>query len=665
MTTSNDISVETMATDSLSFAPDSASFVNNLGETSSDGGVLDALSAIAHNIFAFDVSHPLIFTQFYFWAFFAVVMLVVAAIGRSRVMLRNAFLFLVSVFFYYKTSGDFTILLIVATALSYFCGRKIGDSVAGLAKEIPNPLSAKMWLGLGIVVELVVLFYFKYSYLVADMINQIFGTQIVVHDYLAELGNSLIGSNKFSIDYIWLPVGISFYTFQCISYMMDIYRRRIAPLSNVIDYGFYVSFFPQLVAGPIVRANEFVGQINKPYFLSRRWFGIAVFWILNGLAKKIILADFLAVNFADRIFANPTMYGGFENFAAMFVYSLQVYADFSGYTDIAIGVALVMGFYLPRNFNSPYKATNCGGFWKRWHISLSKWLQDYLYISMGGNRKATAGTFIVIASIAVIGTILSGSVWVAVAVVVVAGWCIIEAILRPEKKKGITSNVNRMNTMLLGGLWHGASWNFMIWGGLNGLGILIWRKWATMGIHVRSLAATVLTLLCVWGAVETDWPVLRMGAVWLGVIAVCSIIRSLYNLARAPWQLSWMERAWAITQTFVFVTFTRLFFRAGSNLNPAEANQVAWETATQMVGQIGSPWNTAQIPAIIEGYAMVFALFVIGMIVHWLPDTFKRRYRIWFASMPLPLMAIATVVIVLVIYQFVTADLQKFIYFQF
>lgn len=665
MTTSNDISVETMATDSLSFVPDSASFANNLGGASSDGGVIDALSAIAHNIFAFDVSHPLIFTQFYFWAFFAVVMLVVAAIGRSRVMLRNAFLFLVSVFFYYKTSGDFTILLIVATALSYFCGRKIGNSVAGLAKETPNPLSAKMWLGLGIVVELIVLFYFKYSYLVADMINQIFGTQIVVHDYLAELGNSLIGSNKFSIDYIWLPVGISFYTFQCISYLMDIYRRRIAPLNNVIDYGFYVSFFPQLVAGPIVRANEFVGQINKPYFLSRRWFGIAVFWILNGLAKKIILADFLAVNFADRIFANPTMYGGFENFAAMFVYSLQVYADFSGYTDIAIGVALVMGFYLPRNFNSPYKATNCGGFWKRWHISLSKWLQDYLYISMGGNRKATAGTFIVIASIAVVGTILSGSVWVAVAVVVVAGWCIIEAILRPEKKKGITSNVNRMNTMLLGGLWHGASWNFMIWGGLNGLGILIWRKWATMGIHVRSLAATVLTLLCVWGAAETDWPVLRMGAVWLGVIAVCSIIRSLYNLARAPWQLSWMERAWAITQTFVFVTFTRLFFRAGSNLNPAEANQVAWETATQMVGQIGSPWNTAQIPAIIEGYAMVFALFVIGMIVHWLPDTFKRRYRIWFASMPLPLMAIATVVIVLVIYQFVTADLQKFIYFQF
>lgn len=647
-------------------AADTISTLSALGAAPTpDGGIGEAATNIVRNIFGFDAEHPLIFTQFYFWAFFACVLVVLAAIGKSRVMLRNAFLFLVSVFFYYKTSGDFTILLIVATALSYLVGRNIGKAVKGLDKDTPNPLRAKVWLGVGIVIELIVLFYFKYSYLVADMLNHVLGTSIEVHDYLAELGNSIVGENRFSIDYIWLPVGISFYTFQCISYMMDIYRRRIAPLSNVVDYGFYVSFFPGLVAGPIVRANQFVDQIKKPYFLSKRWFGIAVFWILNGLAKKIILADFLAVNFADRVFANPTMYGGFENFAAMFVYSLQVYADFSGYTDIAIGVAMVMGFYLPQNFNSPYKATNCGGFWKRWHISLSKWLQDYLYISMGGNRKATAGTYIVIASIAIIGTILSGSVWVAVIVVCVAGWCMIEAIVRPEKKKGITSNVNRMNTMLLGGLWHGASWNFMIWGGLNGLGILIWRKWSTIGIHGRSAIATAATALCAWGAVETGWPVLRMGAVWLGVTAACSIARSLYNLAHAPWALTWLERAWAITQTFVFVTFTRLFFRAGSNLNPAEANQIAWETATQMVGQIGSPWNTAQIPAILEGYAAVFILFVLGMIIHWLPDRLKRRYRVCFASMPLWLMGIATVVIVLVVYQFVTADLQKFIYFQF
>lgn len=633
--------------------------------TTTSDNILDAARAILYNVFAFDDQHPLLFTQFYFWAFFALVMLALALIGRSRILMRNAFLFFVSIFFYYKTSGVFTALLIVATVLSYIVGLRIGHSVKDTPKDAKAPLSAKLWVGVGVVINLTVLCYFKYAYLAVDMINQIFGTDFVVRDYLAELGNSIFGPDHFSVDVIWLPVGISFYTFQCISYLMDIYRRRITPLANFLNYGFYVSFFPQLVAGPIVRANEFVHQIAQPYFLSRRWFGLAVFWIVNGLAKKIILADYLAVNFADRIFTNPTMYGGFENFSALFVYSLQVYADFSGYTDIAIGVALLMGFRLPTNFNSPYKATNCGGFWKRWHISLSKWLQDYLYISMGGNRTASFGTYAVIITIAVVGTILSGSVWVAVIVLLIAAACVINATLHPERRKGITSNVNRMNTMLLGGLWHGASWNFMIWGGLNGIGILIWRWWTTVGIHARGLISLLIALAFTAAAIWGGWPVARMGAVWMGVIAACSIIRSIYNAAGGPWQLPWLERGWAITQTFVYISFTRLFFRAGSNLNPAEANQVAWETATQMVGQIGSPWNMAQIPEILSAYTPVFIIFLIGMIIHWLPDTLKRRYRVCFASMPLPLMAVAVAVIVLVIYQFVTADLQKFIYFQF
>ena len=633
--------------------------------TTTSDNIIDAARAILYNVFAFDDQHPLLFTQFYFWAFFALVMLALALIGKSRILMRNAFLFFVSIFFYYKTSGVFTALLIVATVLSYIVGLRIGHSVKDTPKDAKAPLSAKLWVATGIVINLVVLCYFKYAYLAVDMVNQIFGTDFVVRDYLAELGNTIFGPDHFSVDVIWLPVGISFYTFQCISYLMDIYRRRITPLANFLNYGFYVSFFPQLVAGPIVRANEFVHQISQPYFLSRRWFGIAVFWIVNGLAKKIILADYLAVNFADRIFTNPTMYGGFENFSALFVYSLQVYADFSGYTDIAIGVALLMGFRLPTNFNSPYKATNCGGFWKRWHISLSKWLQDYLYISMGGNRTASFGTYAVIITIAVVGTILSGSVWVAVIVLIIAAACVINATLHPERRKGITSNVNRMNTMLLGGLWHGASWNFMIWGGLNGIGILIWRWWTTVGIHARGLISLLIALGFAAAAMWGGWPVARMGAVWMGVIAACSIIRSIYNAAGGPWQLPWLERGWAITQTFVYISFTRLFFRAGSNLNPAEANQVAWETATQMVGQIGSPWNLAQIPEILSAYAPVFIIFLIGMIIHWLPDTLKRRYRVCFASMPLPLMAVAVAFIVLVIYQFVTADLQKFIYFQF
>jgi D-alanyl-lipoteichoic acid acyltransferase DltB (MBOAT superfamily) len=168
----------------------------------------------------------------------------------------------------------------------------------------------------------------------------------------------------------------------------------VRPVTNVLDFGFYVTFFPQLVAGPIVRANEFVPQIYQKFSLSKKQFGIALFWILNGMIKKMVLSDYLAVNFIDRVFTNPMMYTGFENLMALFGYSLQVYADFSGYTDIAIGVALLMGFTLPKNFDSPYKATNPGNFWKRWHISLSTWLKDYLYIPLGGNRKGTFASYL-------------------------------------------------------------------------------------------------------------------------------------------------------------------------------------------------------------------------------------------------------------------------------
>ena len=157
-----------------------------------------------------------------------------------------------------------------------------------------------------------------------------------------------------------------------ISYTVDVYRGDVKPVRNILDFGFYVSFFPQLVAGPIVRASEFIPQIYRKFSLSRRQFGLAVFWVMSGLAKKLILSDYIAVNFVDRVFENPLLFTGFENFAALVGYSLQVYADFSGYTDIATGIAMMMGFYLPQNFDSPYKASNPQDFWRRWHMSLSR-----------------------------------------------------------------------------------------------------------------------------------------------------------------------------------------------------------------------------------------------------------------------------------------------------
>lgn len=608
------------------------------------------------NLFSFDQAHPLLFTQFYFWAFFAIVF-AFFCIFKNKCLLRNTYLFFVSLFFYYKTSGLFTLLLIFITLYNFFAGKWLHSR--------KKDSSRNFVLAFSVIVNLSTLCYFKYAYFLTDVVNSLLGTEFRVFDVFSWIGNEVTSSNIFSVDNIVLPVGISFYTFQAISYIMDVYRRRIEPVRNVFDFGFYVSFFPQLVAGPIVRANEFIPQLHKKYFLSRKQFGIAVFWILNGLIKKIVLSDYIAVNFVDRVFDNPLLYSGFENLCALFGYSLQVYADFSGYTDIAIGVAMLMGFYLPQNFNSPYKAKNPGEFWKRWHISLSRWLQDYLYIPLGGNRNATFGSFCIIIVIAGIASFLSGSWWVALGVAVVALIVGLVAIFKPEKRRKITTNINSMDTMLLGGLWHGASWNFMIWGGLNGIGMIFYKFWRDWSVQVRTWFIFLVTLALAGLKYHFPMPVFNMLFVWCLIVFAGNFIRLSYNLlgGKKPWQ--WLQDAWAVFQTFTFITFTRLFFRSGSNLDPVEANETAWNTAKNMVNQIGSHWDLSVIPDIALNYWKVFALIIFGLVIHWLPDRFKRRYRIWFSRMPLALMVLVTALVVFIVYQFITADLQAFIYFQF
>lgn len=591
---------------------------------------------ILRHIFAFNQDSPLLFTQFYFWAFFALVFAVFALV-RNRILMRNVFLFAVSLFFYYKTSGAFVLLLIFSVVANWSLG---------LAMHATGRKAGRVaLLILSILVDLGVLCYFKYAYFFTDIVDSIFGLHYSI------------------VEKIVLPVGISFFTFQALSYVVDVYRRRIEPVSNLLNFGFYLSFFPQLVAGPIVRATDFVPQLYKPYSLTRKYFGIAVFWILNGLAKKIILSDFLAVNFVDRVFNSPLLFSGFENTMALLVYSMQVYADFSGYTDIAIGVAMLMGFYLPKNFNSPYKAPNCSNFWKRWHISLSKWLQDYLYIPLGGNRNATFGTFFWITLIAMTGVLLSGSWVIAVVVFGIAAAIVVWALVVPARRQKIITNLNLMVTMLLGGLWHGASFNFIIWGGLNGVGIVVYKIWRSLRMWQRVVLIVVTAAAMGATAVYAPAPLWNLLAVWAGVLAVGTLIKGFVHLCHG--HSAWLDNAWGVLQTFFFISFTRLFFRSSSNLDPAVANEEAWQTATNMVHQIGSAWNLAIIPDIVAGYWKVFLIFAAGMIIHWLPERFKRRYRYWFATMPMWLMAVATSVAIFLVYQFVTADLQAFIYFQF
>ena len=607
------------------------------------------------HIFGFNSESPLLFTQFYFWAFFALVYAVFALImevgaqsaqairregdkakGRNtRLHLRNVFLMAVSWFFYYKTSGLFLLLLLFVTLSDWLIAQRIYQAKGERRK-------AKVWLALSVVIDLGLLCYFKYAYFFTNVVNNLLGTELAVFDLFAYIGNGFSESGRFMVDKIILPVGISFYLFQVMSYTIDVYRGHVKPVKNILDFAFYVSFFPQLVAGPIVRANEFIPQLYRPFRLSRRVFGLAVFWVLNGLIKKIVLSDYLAVNLIDRVFENPLLFSGFENLFALFAYSLQVYADFSGYTDIAIGIAMLMGFYLPQNFDSPYKSRNPQEFWRKWHMSLSRWLKSYLYIPLGGNRK-----------------ILDKEV----------------------KDKTTAGNVNSFITMLLGGLWHGASWNFVIWGALNGAGMIVYKIWAKFNWHLKMLLMTLL-MIALWIAHSLlQAPIWNLFFVWGIALWIGTAIRYLYwwyeriqmrrgNLLSpiafhlSPFTIH-LSTTWAVAQTFVFITFTRLFFRSGSNLDPETANQEAWETATNMVNQIGGAWNSSIIPDFLWEYRSVVILFVLGMVIHWLPTRFKRWYRVRFAILPVWMIILLAALTVVVVYQFVTADMQAFIYFQF
>ena len=612
------------------------------------------------HIFAFDSNSPLLFTQFYFWAFFALVYAVFAMImevgaqsaqairregdkakGRNtRLHLRNIFLMAVSWFFYYKTSGMFLLILLFVTLSDWLIAERIYRNKEQGTRS--KDFRAKLWLALSVVIDLGLLCYFKYAYFFTNVVNNLLGTEFAVFDIFAYIGNGFSESGRFMVDKIILPVGISFYLFQVMSYTIDVYRGQVKPVKNILDFGFYVSFFPGLVAGPIVRANEFIPQLYKPFRLSRRLFGLAVFWILNGLIKKIVLSDYLAVNLIDRVFDNPLLFSGFENLFALFAYSLQVYADFSGYTDIAIGIAMLLGFYLPQNFDSPYKSRNPQEFWRRWHMSLSRWLKSYLYIPLGGNRKILG---------------------------------------KEVKDKTTAGNFNSFITMLLGGLWHGASWNFVIWGALNGAGMIVYKIWAKMNWNLKMLLMTLL-MAGLWLAYALlHAPIWNLFFVWGMALWIGSAVRYAYwwyeriqmkrgNLlsplaSRLSPIANSLSTIWAVAQTFVFITFTRLFFRSGSNLDPETANQEAWETATNMVNQMGGAWNSSIIPDFLWEYRSVVILFVLGMVIHWLPSRVKRGYRLRFALLPMWAIILITVLAIIGVYQFVTADLQAFIYFQF
>ncbi|MCU0377605.1 MAG: hypothetical protein MUC78_05040, partial [Bacteroidales bacterium] len=404
--------------------------------------------------------HPeqtFIFTTPAFWIFFTVVMAGFALLRKRRAMCHTWLLF-VSLYFYYRAGGLFIILLVLTALLTHFTALMTGRS-AGRGWK-------RFWLISNILILVGFLSYFKYAGFITETVNAIFNTSFAAYDIFSAWSNNLFGT-AFDVTSIVLPVGISFFTFQALSYSIDIYRGRMEPVKNVIDFSFYLTFFPQLVAGPIVRASEFIPQMKGDYTITRNEFGHGLFLIIQGLIKKMLISDFISAGFIDRVFDTPALYSGFENLMAVYGYGLQIYCDFSGYTDIAIGVAILMGFRLPLNFNSPYKATNITDFWRRWHITLSRWLKDYLYIPLGGSRKGSVRT-----------------------------------------------GINLMITMLLGGLWHGAAARFVLWGGLHGAALVVNKIWQHIfrGVTRRSRAARLAGLIVTFNFVSFAWIFFRAGS---------------------------------------------------------------------------------------------------------------------------------------------------------
>lgn len=357
------------------------------------------------DVFVYDPQAPMIFsTGIFLWLFAAFIL--VYLLLRRRTTARLLFVTLFSYYFYYKSSGTYFFLLAVVTVSDFLIARFMSRATVRWQR--------KTWVVLSLCINLGLLCYFKYA------------------NFLGDLFASLTGGTFTAMD-IFLPVGISFFTFQSLSYTIDVYRKEITPLTNLLDYAFYVSFFPQLVAGPIVRARDFIPQIRRPLYVSREMFGRGIFLIVSGLFKKAIISDYISVNFVERIFDNPTLYSGVENLMGVYGYALQIYCDFSSYSDMAIGIVLLLGFHFNMNFDSPYKSASITEFWRRWHISLSSWLRDYLYISLGGNRKGK-----------------------------------------------IRQYANLIVTMFLGGLWHGASWNFVFWRVLHGVALALHKLWMTI-----------------------------------------------------------------------------------------------------------------------------------------------------------------------------------------
>lgn len=475
----------------------------------------------------------MLFNTLTYAKFFGVVFAISWLLARQP-RARLVFLLGASYVFYAHWDYRFLPLLFASSSVDFWLGATIGKT--------QDPVRRRRLLALTVVLNLGVLAVFKYLG---------FG----IENARALLDAAGIQPPPLVLE-IALPVGISFFTFESMSYVIDVYRKDIEPHHSYLDYLCFVAFFPHLVAGPIVRPRDLLPQLSARARFDAAEASQGLFLIACGLLKKVAIGDYLALNLVDRVFDAPLSYSSVECYVAVIGYAIQIYCDFSGYTDVAIGSALLLGVRFPKNFDAPYKAQSIQDFWRRWHISLSTWLRDYLYIPLGGSRKGPARTY-----------------------------------------------VNLMITMLLGGLWHGASWNFVIWGGFHGAALALTRAYQRR--------------------------------------------RERRGLADAP--SSPLRQLVCTVATFHAVGLAWVFFRAGT-----------LDQALLLLGQLGQlSLHHENLPP------TLLAVLAVGLGSHYVPQSWLAATERRIATSPLALQGLALFGVAWVLRRMSGADAVPFVYFQF
>ena len=474
----------------------------------------------------------MLFNTLEYAKFFGIVF-VVSWLLAGKLKLRLWVLLLASYVFYGWWDWRFLPLIWASSTIDWLLGNAIGGAT--------DPRRRKLWLAATVVVNLGVLGFFKYFNFGID----------TARAALHELGYH---PPEVALNIV-LPVGISFFTFESMSYVIDVYRKQIEPHKSYLEYLTFVAFFPHLVAGPIVRPRDLLPQLARPARFDSVAGSEALFLIAAGLLKKVAIGDYLGLNLVDRVFDAPAQYSALECYTAVVGYSVQIYCDFSGYTDIAIGSALLLGVRFPKNFDAPYTAHNIVDFWRRWHISLSTWLRDYLYIPLGGNRKGPVRTYL-----------------------------------------------NLLVTMLLGGLWHGANFTFVVWGAIHGVLLALTRAFQEF-------------------ALRRPEPVVPRG----------------------------LTRVLCVFLTFHAVMAAWVFFRA-------ESFQKAWS----LYAQLGT--LTTYHPNL---DFRVLCVLSLGLGTHYLPGRWYSAIRGVFTGLPAPAQGLVLFGAAMALREMASLEAVPFVYFQF